>query len=93
MYREPSVEQETFEIKTDSSTYEVTYQMSVTCLQAGNYSSAALDPDEYYGVYHYELLEIVSVEVYDDDTDESRELTDFPDWLVQEVEAEVDSYN
>lgn len=95
MYREPDIETQEVEIVDEGLTYVIAYDMKVYCLQQGNYSSAALDPDEYFGVYRYELLEIRSITVYDEETDESWDLDtdDLPDWIIKMVEDEVDSYN
>lgn len=95
MYREPEIETKEIQFVDENLNYTIEYDMEIHCLQKGNYSSTALDPDEYFGVYKYDLLEIKSVTVYDEETDEDWEVDvdDLPDWIIKMVEDEVDSYN
>jgi len=95
MYREPTVEKHQLETIEGNTTYTISFDVNVHCIQTGTYSSTALDPDEYFGVYKYDLLDIRYVEAYDESTDELTELDiyDLPDWIIEEVEREIDSFN
>lgn len=94
-YREPEIETHYIKIKDEGLVYTIQFEVAVRCLQQGTYSTAALDPDEYFGVYHHDLLDITHIEVYDEETDENWDLEpeDLPDWMIREVELEVDRYN
>lgn len=59
------------------------------CLRQGNYSSAAMDPDEYFGIYRFDLVDVHWIEfnppanaTRDPDEDDRYELIeeDIPDW-------------
>lgn len=91
--RDPEITTEYFNTEYQGIEYIVTYELACYCIRPGNYSSRAADPDEYYGEYHYELLDITNIEAYDPKTDESWDLDDVPVWIEEQVESIVDSYN
>lgn len=76
-------------VDDDGIMWSVDYTYCITCIREGNYSSAALDPDEYFGIFEYNLYSIDSV--YDSEND--IELEDCPQWIHTIVEDHVDNMN
>jgi len=80
------------EYQEEGFVYVAEVEVSVYCIREGNYSSAALDPDEYYGEYHTEH-EIVSAYRYDV-TGEGEEMevdvVDLPKDMVYDIELKCE---
>lgn len=81
-----------FDFESGDRTYQVEAYVNVHEVQAGNYSSIAEDPDEYFGVYNYELDYIEEVFVTSEDEDFGY-LTDEQiaesDWIIDAIEEEL----
>ena len=71
---------ETFEVEMDGREYKVALNYERVCLRRGTYSSAALDPDEYYGMYKPVAIEVEYAIVKFPDLDDPE------DWLWVDVE-------
>ena len=71
--------------------YMVDCMVETICIQEGNYSPTASDPDEYYGRYQYQLDSIQEVTriVYDENGDIIDEEYLSPDDLTVEEDEEL----
>lgn len=81
-----------FDFQSGDYTYQVEAYVNVHEVHAGTYSRTAEDPDEYFGVYNYELdyIEEVFVKTEDEDlgylTDD--EIAD-QEWLIDAIAEEL----
>ena len=81
-----------FDYEREGLTYQAEAYVNVHEVRSGNYSSLAEDPEEYFGIYSYELdyIEEVFVKSNDDDgyyltEDEIEGL----EWLTDAIEEEL----
>lgn len=86
-------------IDDDGNQWRICYTYTEQCVQRGNYSAVAADPDEYYGVYTYAFDGISWAEITDSADGEYYELIDscdgidFPEWMIDEVMDEIEGMN
>jgi len=71
--------------------YMVECKVETICIQEGNYSPTASDPDEYYGIYKYQLdsIQEVALMEYDEDGDLIDRQYLSPDYLTVEEDQEL----
>ena len=94
MYREPEYRTEYVDTTdAEGNTWRICYTYTETCIQSGNFSSVAADPDEYFGIYSYEYQWVNWAEVSDSADGEYYELIEenFPDWMIDEAMDEVEN--
>lgn len=73
--------------------YNVEVEVTRTEIRAGTYSSAALDPDEYYGEWRVGADVLGGFKIDTKSEEEYEEWLDFdelPDWVIYEAEAEYE---
>lgn len=83
--------------ENESIEYHVEVEVTHIELRKGNYSSAALDPDEYYGEWATEV-EVLGATRYDETVPEDQEegyevwLEEYelPSWVIDEAVSEYD---
>jgi len=69
-------------------TYRAKVKLEHVCLRSGTFSSAALDPEEYFGIYKWDLVETTWIENAEgDDVDTTDEMSDILNEWVEELNA------
>lgn len=74
----------------DGRSYTVTVEYERVCDQAGNFSCRAMDPDEYFGVYHNEHATVTYAMVLNDDGWD--DCDDIPEDVEEKAIDEVEDY-
>lgn len=70
-------------VEDDTTRYRLDVRYTQKCLRAGNFSSAALDPDEYFGIFETKAWIEGGYEIRDDDGDETwLDTSDIPDHVI-----------
>jgi hypothetical protein len=91
-YTETTLEKLWLEDAETKEAYEVEVEVTRIELRKGNYSSAALDPDEYFGEWAT-TIEINGADYYKEDGNEYVDWLDYselPQWVIDETEIEFE---
>lgn len=73
----------------DETLWDVNFDVYAFCVQKGTFSQRAEDPEEYFGVYNYEL-ERINYAIPDGE-DDAVEVV--PEWLLEKLTEMVEDFN
>jgi len=75
------------DFETNSGLYRAEVVIKEVCIRRGSFSSAALDPEEYNGIFEYRLDDICWVE------DEFGEIVDITDEIEDTINEYIEELN